>query len=241
VSKPLRAYREEFGLSREEVAAQLSERLGRPIKPGGVRRYENYDKLPKSWVEALGLTSDVDPAAGDTFDFGPGDDGPLGPLGRPEDEPPAPPPGARIAGPPARPPAPGGTPFTTGADRLAKAYEAIGAGVSMATRNNGYSAVASHYAPDLAKSWQKAAESDPNVAKIVRFMESGGPVGELVIAHVILVLGFVYVSGRGPQLDFIFGSDFNGYRAVAVAARVAAEADASLNGSGQRAAEDRVA
>jgi len=47
VSKPLRAYREENGLSREQVAAQLSERLGRPIKPGGVRRYENYDKLPR--------------------------------------------------------------------------------------------------------------------------------------------------------------------------------------------------
>ena len=238
MSKPLRAYREENGLSREQVAAQLSERLGRPIKPGGVRRYENYDKLPRSWVEALGLSVDSLPpsAAGDLFDFGPGEES--APPGLPEDEPPAPPPGARIAGPPtARPPVLGGA--AAALQRIEMAYSAIGAGATLVTQNKGFEEVASHYAPGLAKGWVAAAETNPTVAKIVRFMESGGPVGELVVGHVILILGFAYVAGRGPDLDFLYGR-FSGYRAGAVAARVAAEADASLDGSAFGAAEDRV-
>ena len=237
MSKPLRAYREENGLSREQVAAQLSERLGRPIRPGGVRRYENYDKLPKSWVEALGLTVDA-PSAAEEVDFGSGETEHLDPLSRPGDEPPAPPPGARIAGPPsARPPVLGGA--AAALQRIEMAYSAIGAGATLVTQNKGFEEVASRYAPGLAKGWVAAAETNPTVAKIVRFMESGGPVGELVVGHVILILGFAYVAGRGPDLDFLYGR-FSGYRAGAVAARVAAEADASLDGSAFGAAEDRM-
>jgi hypothetical protein len=114
-------------------------------------------------------------------------------------------------------------------------YGAIGAGVAIATRNDGYGKVADAYSHDLARAWIAAAKENEQVAKIVSFLESGGPVGELVIAHVVLVGGFIYVSGRGPDLDFLYAGKFGSYRAVQLRAR-AAEAEAAgaenLNGSG---------
>jgi hypothetical protein len=64
-------------------------------------------------------------------------------------------------------------------------------------------------------------------------MQSGGPVGELVIAHLILVGGFVYVSGRGPDLDFLYAGKFSGHRALAAQRILEAERAewADANGS----------
>jgi hypothetical protein len=116
-------------------------------------------------------------------------------------------------------------------DRIAKFYGAIGAGASMISQNDGYGLVADAYSGDLADAWIAAARQNENVARIVAFLESGGPVGELVIAHFILVGGMVYVSGRGPDLDFLYAGKFAAHRAAAAASRAAdiaqAEADAA--------------
>lgn len=112
----------------------------------------------------------------------------------------------------------------------------------MATHNEGFSAVADSYAPNIADAWIAAAKENKNVAKIVAFMESGGPVGELVVAHVILVFGWAYVSGRGPALDFLYGGKFSGYRAAALHAVREAEfaATAGVNGSAANGSPDPV-
>jgi hypothetical protein len=110
----------------------------------------------------------------------------------------------------------------------------------MITKNNGYSAVADTYAPDLADAWIAAARADDNVAKIVRFLESGGPVGELVVCHVLLVLGWVYVSGRGPNLDAIYGDKFHAHRVNATAQRLIDEAAAQTNGATHEGAQGTV-
>jgi hypothetical protein len=228
----LGGYMQDTGRSAEEVAIDLTALLGKPISPASVRLWSSRQKPPKAWADALNLPESTIPDDhADSFELGPDTDAAEGldpgRGGREEGAPPTPPPGARVT---ARPPA--ALPTAAAKERIAMAHTAIGAGATLVTHNHGYEAVADHYAPGLADAWIKAAETNATVAKIVRFMDQGGPVGELVVGYVILILGFAYVSGRGPQLDFIFGK-FAGHRAAAVAAAVAAEAEAHLNGSGQ--------
>jgi hypothetical protein len=125
--------------------------------------------------------------------------------------------------------------------RLQFAYSAIGGGVSEITGNQGVGVVMDSYSPALADAWMAAAEQNENVAKIVRFLESGGPVGELVFMHLILVGAVFYVSGRGPDaLDAVYGK-FGAYRATALRRRASDAEAASLNGAGQQPTQDPLA
>jgi hypothetical protein len=227
----LSEYMARTGRTPDEVATDLTALLGKKIGAGGVRLHSSRAKTPKAWAEALGI-SDTQPEPERPFDDIPLDAS-LGEPGmtRDDGEPPAPPPGARVT---TR--APGGTISLQAKARIEMAYTAVGAGATLITSNKGYEDVASNYAPTLADAWLKAAETNPTIAKIVRFMESGGPVGELVVGHVILVLGFAYISGRGPDLDIIYGK-FAGHRANAIATARVREAEAHLNGSGTATAE----
>ncbi len=227
----LSEYRDTRGLTNEQVADELSALLGKKIGAPGVNLWANRDRPPKAWAAALGLddeapvtaTADASFFAVDEDDQGP----PAGQSSstRSEDGPPKAPAGARHAA-----TSPGGD-YSLVRDRIAKAYAAIGAGATMVTHNEGYGAVADLYKDDLANAWIAAARENQNVAKIVAFMESGGPVGELVVAHVILVLGFVYVSGRAPALQAIYGRELSAYHASAHAQAVADEAAAMQNGT----------
>ena len=236
----LSSYMEREGRTADEVAVDLSALLGRKIGPAGVRVWASRSKPPQAWADALGLPEPVDePGGPEEAEFTPGPDwtGRGDPPGRAEGAPPAPPPGARQAT-----PAPGGDlVHLTARKRLDLAYNAIGGGVSEITGNPGYGNVFAAYAPSLADAWVDAAKVSPNVAKVLAFLESGGPVGELVLGHLILAGAIIYVSGRGPeQLDLVYGSKFHGYRASAIAHAVRREAEAHLNGSGQAAAEGAV-
>jgi hypothetical protein len=217
--------------SEEELAVDLSALLGRKITPAGVRVMSRRKNAPKSWVDALGLAPEEEGAASFLTDE-PQQGDFDSPLTREDDNPPTAPSGDKIIR-PARP----GVPNLSAKKRIEMAYGAIGSGATLLTGNRGYEGVAESYAPEIAQAWISAAEQNERVAKIVRFMESGGAVGELVVCHVLLVLGLVYVSGKGPQLDFIYGSKFGGYRAAAAAAHINAEAEAHLNGSGGSSAE----
>jgi hypothetical protein len=229
---PLKDYRAQYGLSHEQLAAELSERLGRPVKPERIAMLEKAGKsrIPKSYSEALGLglgLGDVSGSGGAASSQG------LDGAVR-DSEPPRPPDDAGAPTAPASSAAVDGSSSFHGVrDRLAKAYGAIGAGASMLTQNDGYAVVADAYSRDLADAWLAAAEENANVAKVVAFMQSGGPVGELVIAHLILVGGFVYVSGRGPDLDFLYAGKFSGHRALAAQRILEAERAewADANGS----------
>ena len=221
-------------LTADEVAARLTTHLGREVKPLTVNLRSGKSKTPPEWAAVLGIdTTDETEAFVEVETESPRvatDDAPL----RADHEPPRKPGGAGT------PPSPTRrdnlSDYGLVRDRIAKAYGAIGAGVSMVTQNDGYSAVSTAYSGDLADAWVAAAKENQHVAKIVSFLDSGGPVGELIIAHLILVGGFVYVSGRGPALDFLYAGKFNGYRQLAVAhgntAAQQPEPEASLNGSG---------
>jgi hypothetical protein len=224
-------YMEERGRTYDEVAVDLSAILGKPISANGVKLWSGKRPPPKAWVDALGLAPEEEGAAAFLTDEPqPGDFDST--LTREDDAPPTAPSTDKIVR-PARP----GVPNLSAKKRIEMAYGAIGSGATLITGNRGYEGVAESYAPDIAQAWISAAEQNERVAKIVRFMESGGAVGELVVCHVLLVLGLVYVSGKGPQLDFIYGSKFGGYRAAAAAAHINAETEAHLNGSGGASAE----
>ncbi len=212
---PLKAEQERLGRTDGEMATDLSALLGKPISEQGYRLHSSRKTAPKAWAEVLGL--DASPPAAEEWEPPAAETG--GATERETGTPPTAPHGAQTI-----------APATAGEHgfakrRLVEAYNAIGAGASMVTHNDGYAAVTKHNAPAIADAWIAAARENQHVAAIVRFMESGGPVGELVVCHVLLVFGFVYVSGKGPDvLDGIYGQHFHGYRAAAIGGRIADEA-----------------
>lgn len=215
MSKPRNAlgqWMDREGLTDDEVADRLTVHLGREVKPLTVRLRTGKAATPPEWAQVLGVDTSDDPKPDDVYDAVTASPTEEAPSHREGIEPPRKPPGANHR------PAPGGqTDYGMVRERIAKAYAAMGAGASMITQNQGYGAVADAYSNDLAAAWVAAAKENENVAKIVAFMDSGGPVGELVIAHLILVGGWVYVSGRGPALDFLYHGKFDGYRRLAIA------------------------
>ena len=217
----LGVYKDENGLTDEDVASTLSALLGKKITPQGVKLKSGKGKVPQPWAEALGL--DLGDPDEYLDDFGAPSES-TSDIPMASSEPPRAPSGAKFAN---SPRASTGGDYAQVRERIAKAYGAIGAGVSMVSGNQGYAEVTNTYSNDLAQAWVNAARENKNVAKIVEFMNSGGPVGELVMAHIILVLGFAYVSGRGPQLDFLYADRFGRYRAASVAQR---EAEAAAEG-----------
>jgi hypothetical protein len=231
-------YRDERNLTNELVASELSALLGKRITPAGVHLWGTRRRPPKAWADALGIAWEDDEP--DLADFIPDD---TAGDGEPQErharvkvgDPPRRPDDARS---PSRPVAGGDLALVR--DRIAKFYGAIGAGASMITQNDGYGKVADVYSGELADAWIAAAKANANVARVVQFMESGGPVGELVVCHVILTLGFVYVSGRGPDLDFLYQGQFGKYRATALSRAAAGEAE-GFDGAGQNGASHPVA
>lgn len=117
------------------------------------------------------------------------------------ERPPTPPPGARIAPLPA-------TITALAEERIAHAYGFIGGGVGMATGNPQIPRVVDEYAPAIGRAWVKAAEENEFARRVVTMMSAGGATGELVMAHVIMVGGILYVSGRAPALAGIYGHKF---------------------------------
>jgi hypothetical protein len=198
------------GLTADEVAARLSDHLGREVKPLTVNLRSGKAKTPPEWAQVLGLDTSDDGEPEDVFVAANAPPTEGAPSGRAENDPPRKP-----AGTPTTVRVPAGD-LSLVRERIAKAYSAMGAGASMITQNQGYGAVSDAYSNEIAAAWVAAAKENQNVAKIVAFLDSGGPVGELIIAHLILVGGWVYVSGRGPALDFLYAGKFDGYRRLAI-------------------------
>lgn len=226
-------YLEDTGRTNEEVAVDLSALLGKPISPAAVRLWSSKQKAPKAWADALNLPDEIEEEPPTRYLDD--DDSPFDGSGmRGDTAPPTPPDGARLS----RPGPPPGVSLAA-RKRITFAYAAIGGGVAEITGNQGVGAVMDSYSPALADAWMTAAEVNPNVAKIVRFLDQGGPVGELVFMHLLLVGAILYVSGRGPdQLDAVYGK-FAGHRHAHRAKQTLRQA--GLDGSGQEHPADPVA
>ena len=124
-----------------------------------------------------------------------------GDAGRDGELPPTPPSGARLA------PLPVSL-SQLAEERIAHAYGFIGGGVGMATGNPMIPRVVDEYSPAIARAWVKAAEENEFARRVVSMMSAGGATGELVMAHLVMVGGILYVSGRAPALSGIYGHKF---------------------------------
>ncbi len=197
------------GRTDEDIAAELSAKLGKLTKPRGVKLWRTRTP-PKAWAEALGITAPTSDL------FNPEPSAATDGVRQSDTTPPTPPPGTPIGSPQ--------TNLTSAQERIADTYRMVFGGLSFATGNDGYAAVGDTYSPHVAKAWIAAAEENEYARKFVRFMGSGGATGELVMCHVILIAGLLYVSGTLPDIGGPFAR-FRGYRPPEKPTENAAEPD----------------
>ena len=206
----LREFREQSGLSNEEIAARLAEQeltiksledgTLRPITAEDVSR-RSAKRIPRAWASALGVELQPPPRR----ESGGG----LSGEGRRREDSPVRPQGAPIV-------------LEAGAkDRIAGAYRFVGGmlGTGVAqTRGtqagNGVAAVWTDSADKIAECWIKAAETNPWAARFVNAMSAGGPMGDLAGVHLYLAGGTAYVLGAGLP-DAVFAK-YSRYRTVEV-------------------------
>lgn len=192
----------------ERVAEELTVKLGRPISPHGVKTQARRQNGPKTWQKVLGL------ASADSAPVSPRGDGQTSaPFldaspeeteteGRQSETTPKPPDGARILQP---------VPLRNFAiDRISKTYQFVGYGLGEGLGNHGITRVWDDSAPEIAKAWVEAAETSEFARRFVQMMTAGGPMGEVIILHVTLLAGTLYVIGQFPEVG-LFGK-YRGYR-----------------------------
>lgn len=234
----LREYVERFGEDR--VAAELTEKLGRPITPHGVLGQSARKKPPKAWAEALGVddggTADShSPAAPpDSEPDTPGE----GPARRTE-VPPRKPAEAAFAAPPVYL-------NTIAKERLVQIHKFAGGSVAMAADAKGFqegtgagggiAQLWSDKAEPIADAWIAwANEGNKFAQSVVRTLSVGGAGGELVMGYLMLLGGTAYVLGHLPDngiTNGIYGR-YSQYRVV-----VPEPADSSGQENGQRPGAD---
>jgi len=75
-------------------------------------------------------------------------------------------------------------------------YTAAGRGAALALRAPAVGELWAQAAPNIADAYIRWAEENPVVAKYLAMMTLGGPAGELVLLHGMLVVNTLIVSGR---------------------------------------------
>ena len=210
-------YQLERGLSDEDVAGILNERLesrrkkGRePITAGGVRlmRSRKDENVPQAWLDALEIERPE--FIKESLSSGGGDEpAPAAAAGAGQGAP------GVAGGPFSSLPAPVELPFDglSARKRIILLYTGVGQGLErfqparFAVNGEGervrlpappYARVFAQHAPKLADAWIEAARQSSQVARIVTLVTTGGAVGELVVAHVSLVFSCLIVSGKVP-------------------------------------------
>jgi len=189
-------YQLEHGLSDEQLADILNERVKRrrdqkPISAAGVEnmRYKKDENVPPKWLEAL----DIEPPQREF----------IRESSSLRDEVPSPAIGEGDAR--------GGTgtaslpvllelPFDglEAKKRIELVYVGVGRGVASAMHNPQIAVIFSQHAPKLAEKWIAAARQNARIAQVVTYVTAGGAVGDLIIAHITLVLSLLIVSGKVP-------------------------------------------
>jgi hypothetical protein len=203
----------ERNLSPEDVTSILVEqgvtitrgdRKGDPVNLSDVTR-RLQGEVPRPWRQALGVaknqqTSPTTPGEGGGTTAAPGDDEPA--SSRRRETPPKRPSEAAIE-----------VVDSAGAKkRIAWAYKFVGSGLAAGSGSAGVAHVWADQADGLAQMWLDAAKENPWAAKVVGAASAGGPMGELVAAHVYLAGASAYVLGAGiPGGDAVFAK-YSKYR-----------------------------
>lgn len=179
-------YMERERRSPEQVASTLHALTGKTISAQGVKMWAaRKDGPPKAWREALQL--DGAGFLGDSATGDPPSDG---------DE--------RLTELPPRPLADSKIAPTTipgfARKRIAATYGYVGSGLGMALGNEGVGLVWADSSDPIAQAWLQAAETSDFARKFVTMMTAGGPMGEVVMLHVMMLGGTLYCLGQFPEV-----------------------------------------
>lgn len=213
----------ERGWEADDVVAILSDNgvistKGKSIGANGVKMVVGRKmQVPAQWADALGVEYEASPRTPDGEGVAATPGGPESPSSGRRETPPKRPDEARIE--------------VVNADgakkRIAWAYKFVGSGLAAGSGSPGVAHVWADQSDGLAQMWLDAAKDSPWAAKVVTAASAGGPMGELVAAHVYLAGASAYVLGAGiPGGDAVFAK-YSKYRP--------AQPIAAANGSGPEA------
>lgn len=196
-------FRDQRGLSNDELAALLNERgvsiQGRSVDGRDVARRLRKG-MPKYWAAALELDNETPPPP-------PPDADPS--SKRPQEDAPKPPPGAKIEVP---------VPDAGARKRISGAYKFAGAALAAGSGSQGVAHVWGDSSDRIADLWIEAAKENPWASRFVELMSAGGTTGDLAAAHLYLAGATLYVLGAGiPGGDAIFAR-YSRHRVVRVTA-----------------------
>lgn len=206
-------------LAQNEITVSRGEKKGETISADDLRqRVSRGQEIPRAWANRLGIEL---------------------PEGRRSERAPRRPKDAPIVP---------YVPAEGSRDRIAGLYRMVGGGLGMAVARDrgdrpgqGVAAVFNDQADPIAQCWIKAAETNPWARRFVELVSTGGPMGDLVYAHVYLFLGVIYVLGA-PLPNAVFPR-YEQFRTIDAEPRRAPGAtateptpgpvvDASANGAG---------
>lgn len=188
----IRNWQEAEGKTDAEMAALLSDRLGRTISLQGYRIGRNRRTPPPEWLHALNIAPQ-EPAG---FSTSREESQGVSPAG---DE------GGGVRAPQTLP-----LPFDPAPVRqqIEMVYALAGKGAALAIRRRAPSGdlTASHraamventwavHAPQIAEAYIEWAKEDPAVARVLNAMTLGGPKGKLVMLHGSLIVSTLIASG----------------------------------------------
>lgn len=192
MSADLRSYQQAEGLTDEQMAALLTDKLGRPISVTGYKTVKTRKGAPDEWLEAIGIApqepTDSDHRAANAP---PPDDAPDMNTGTER-----PPPTAPVAG---------VLPFepATAQMQITLVYTMAGRGAAIALRSPQVADIWAQHAPQIAAAYIEWARYNPRVAHYIGALTLGGPAGQLVLLHGSLLVTTLIVSGRINPEQFI--------------------------------------
>lgn len=179
----LTTYQAAEGYSDEQMAAMISQKLGRAISAAGYKIVKGRKDAPPEWLQALSIA-------------------PREPSSNGHAPPPAETPaggdegGSRdTVGPPT---ATGLLPFNPPSAhmQITLAYTMAGKGAAMALRAPPVADVWSAHAPRIADAYIAWAKEDATVARWIGLITLGGPKGDLVQLHASMIISSLIVSGQ---------------------------------------------
>lgn len=190
----LRNYQTAEGLDDEQMAALLSEKLGRTVGAAGYRIVKGRRDAPAEWLEALGIA-------------------PQEPTYKPDkDAPPVPSPQDPTGG---APKPVGILPFEPASARMqiALIYTMAGKGAAIPARRLGtddalkraerIERIWAVHAPQIADAYIEWARENSTVAHYIGMLTLGGPGGKLVILHGSMLVQTLMESGAINQDAFV--------------------------------------
>lgn len=185
----IKMYQTAEGLTDEQMATLLSDRLGRPVSVQGYKIVRGRGDAPEDWLRVLGITpqmSDEPTSPGDAA---------TRPRLSPDEG------GVTGGGDVARLPLPFDAKSTE--MQIALVYQMAGKGAAMAMRCPPVEQVWSNYAPEIAAAYIAWARENAAVARWISMLTLGGPAGNLVTLHASLIVSSLIVSNQFNAANLI--------------------------------------